>query len=385
MWKPEEIIINEQVKNDPVTQHLLNQCPGIPVRHVDSGTQEAIKQASNCLKNANSDMLSTILAGKKVVYLAPAGSAVDVFMMPDSRMKCPEFDKITFASNGCYFQCDWCYLKLTYRAARPFIMIRTQYDLIKKQILKRLNQTNDPVMFNCGEMADSLALEHLTNTGQEFIPWFGQTKNGYLFMLTKSDNVDNILDVDHNGHTFIAWSMNNAHVSRKYEVGAPTFERRLNAAHRVQQAGYPVRIRLDPIVPFDGWQDAYADTIDRIFEKISPDRITLGTLRFEKQFYNMRHSIFTTGDDLPNFLEEMTPMFTPKKVTVNGKVKTKAGKYSFSDSKRVDIFKFAINRIREHSNCKIALCKESAGVWNQVGLDLSKCGCVCQYDTVDMT
>jgi spore photoproduct lyase len=179
--------------------------------------------------------------------------------------------------------------------------------------------------------------------------------------------------------------MNNAHVSRKYEVGAPTFERRLNAAHRVQQAGYPVRIRLDPIVPFDGWQDAYADTIDRIFEKISPDRITLGTLRFEKQFYNMRHSIFTTGDDLPNFLEEMTPMFTPKKVTVNGKVKTKAGKYSFSDSKRVDIFKFAINRIREHSNCKIALCKESAGVWNQVGLDLSKCGCVCQYDTVDMT
>ena len=83
MWKPEEIIINEKVKDDPVTQHLLDQCPGIPVKYVNSGTQEAIKQASNCLKSADSGMLNKILAGKKVVYVAPAGSAVDVFTMPD--------------------------------------------------------------------------------------------------------------------------------------------------------------------------------------------------------------------------------------------------------------------------------------------------------------
>ena len=116
---------------------------------------------------------------------------------------------------------------------------------------KRFPSGPAPVIFNSGEMADSLALEHLIGAGQKFIPWFGASDNGYLFMLTKSDNVDEILDLPHNGHTIVAWSMNNESVSRKFEIGAPPFIRRLNAAHKVQDAGYPVRIRLDPIVPFE--------------------------------------------------------------------------------------------------------------------------------------
>jgi spore photoproduct lyase len=116
-------------------------------------------------------------------------------------------------------------------------------------------------MFNSGELADSLAMEHLTRAGREFIPWFGQSDNGYLFMLTKSDNVDAILDLAHNGRTIIAWSINNERVSRKFELGAPGFERRLEASRNVQEAGYPVRIRLGPIVPFDGWQKAYSQTV----------------------------------------------------------------------------------------------------------------------------
>jgi spore photoproduct lyase len=101
---------------------------------------------------------------------------------------------LKLASNGCFYQCDWCYLKLTYRAAFPFITVRVQYDKIKRQIEKRLDEMNLSIIFNSGELADSLAMEHLTKAGREFIPWFGKTENGYLFMLTKSDNVDAILD-----------------------------------------------------------------------------------------------------------------------------------------------------------------------------------------------
>lgn len=106
--------------------------------------------------------------------------------------------------------------------------------------------------------------------------------------------------------------MNNELVSRKFEIGAPPFERRLGAAAKAQKAGYPVRIRLDPIVPFEDWQETYSETIKQIFSKIRPERITLGTLRFEEGFYNMRNTIFTSGPDLPNFIEEMEPMFHQK-------------------------------------------------------------------------
>ena len=283
---------------------------------------------------------------------------------------------------GCFYQCDWCYLKLTYRAAFPFITIRAQYDKIKEQLHKRLSQTSDPVIFNTGELADSLSMEHLTGAAREFIPWMGNTENGYLFMLTKSDNVDDILDLPHKNRTIIAWSMNNKRVSQKFEIGAPPFERRLNAAAKIQKAGYPVRIRLDPMVPFEGWRKAYSATIKQIFSKITPERITLGTLRFEEGFYNMRNSIFTSGPDLPNFIEEMEPMFPPKRFS--GLKKPKSGKYSFTEDKRSEIFGFAYNEIRKYSDCRIALCKESASVWKKLKMPLSRCSCVCQLDHANM-
>jgi len=301
-WNPKEIIVHEKVRNDPVTTHFVRQCSGVPVKYTDSGIPQKIVQMSDILSNAGDSMLDKILAGKGVVYIAPATDVVDTFMMPDDRMICPHFDRLKLASNGCFYQCDWCYLKLTYRAAFPFITIRAQYDKIKEQLHKRLSQTTDPIIFSTGELADSLSMEHLTGAGREFIPWIGNTENGYLFMLTKSDNVNDILDMPHNNRTIIAWSMNNEMVSRKFEIGAPPFERRLSAAVKVQKAGYPLRIRLDPIVPFEGWRDAYSETIKQIFSKITPERITLGTLRFEEGFYNMRNSIFTSGPELPNFL-----------------------------------------------------------------------------------
>jgi spore photoproduct lyase len=381
-WKPREVIVHESVKDDPVTVHFLGQCPGVGVKYVSSGNPKEIVKASRILNQGRGGMLEKILLGKQVVYISPAPDAVDVFTMPDDRMVCPHFERLKLASNGCFYRCEWCYLKLTYRAAFPFITVRVQYDRIKEQLRKRLAKSKEPVIFNSGELADSLSMEHLTRAGREFIPWFGQSENGYLFMLTKSDNADSILDLPHNGHTIVAWSINNALVSQKYEIGAPSFERRLLAARKVQEAGYRVRIRLDPIIPFQGWREEYAGTIKRIFGMISPERITLGTLRFEEGFYKMRKTIFSKSSDLFRFLEGMEPMFPPK--LFPGYKRAKSGKYSFKEEERAEIFSYVVNEVRKYSDCPIALCKESASVWNRVGLPLSKCSCVCQLNPVDM-
>jgi spore photoproduct lyase len=407
-WKPGEIIVNQEVRNDPDTAYFLSQCPGIPVKYVNSGKTKAVVQASAILRTAPQGMLNKVLAGKSVVYITGAGQAVDNFTVPDNRLICPHFKRLKLASNGCFYNCDWCYLKLTFRGQRPFISVHVEYEEIKRSLQRTLAATQSPIFFNSGELADSLSMEHLTRAGQTFIPWFGQSRNGYLLMLTKSDNVDDILNLPHNGHTVIAWSMNNEMVSQKFEIGAPPFERRLEAAWKVQQAGYPLRLRLDPIVPFVGWQRAYAATIQNIFQKVSPERITLGTLRFEEGFYKMgnkkrkkegvkmENTIFTTGAILPGMMTSMGPMFEPKifeskkkpKINKNGKQRKqrpKIGKYSFSEQERIIIFDFVIAEIRKYSECHIALCKESKSVWNQLGLDLSKMRCVCQLDFADMT
>jgi len=112
-WKPQEIIVHQEVRNDPATLYFLGQCQGVPVRYVDSGKSEAVVQASNLLSNAGEGMLQKILAGKAVVFVAPAGQTVDDFTIPDDRLICPHFKRLKLASNGCFYRCDWCYLKLT--------------------------------------------------------------------------------------------------------------------------------------------------------------------------------------------------------------------------------------------------------------------------------
>jgi spore photoproduct lyase len=283
-WKPSEVIIHESVKDDPVTSYFLEQCPGVKVKYVSSGTPKEIIKLSEVLSQAEGGMLDKILLGKQVVYIGPAAASVDVFTMPDDRMVCPHFERLKLASNGCFYRCEWCYLKLTYRAAFPFITVRVQYERIKDQLRKRLAELKEPVIFNSGELADSLSMEHLTRAGREFIPWFGQSENGCLFMLTKSDNVDDILDLPHNGHTIIAWSMNHALISQKYELGAPSFESRLLAARKVQEAGYRVRIRLDPIIPFQGWKEEYLAPLRGFLSRSLRKALRLGRCGSKRAF-----------------------------------------------------------------------------------------------------
>ena len=194
-------------------------------------------------------MLDKILLGKQVVFISPATQAVDTFTMPDDRMVCPHFERLKLASNGCFYQCDWCYLKLTYRAAFPFITVRVQYDRIKEQLQKRLSGSQEPIIFNSGELADSLSMEHLTRAGQEFIPWFGQQENGYLYMLTKSDNVDRILDLTHNGHSIITWSLNKKRCQENLRLARPPLKGGLKPPERFRRQDTGSGSGLTPSFP----------------------------------------------------------------------------------------------------------------------------------------
>lgn len=380
-WKPSEIIIHESVREDPVTKHILSTWKGRPPVFISNSKPETIKAASQSLSEAPGEILTLITLGKQVMYISPAGNdAIDTFEIEDKRLMCPEFNRLKLASNGCYYNCDWCFLKATYRANQNYITVRVQYDKLKEQITKKLAKASGPVLFNTGELADSLSMEHLTKAAQTFIPFFGESENGYLYMLTKSTNVDDILKLKHNGHTILTWSLNANLVSNNYEIGAPDLASRLKAAKKAQQAGYRIRVRLDPVVPIMGWQHHYAGTIRRIFEEIKPERVTIGTLRFEEGFIRMKDSIIR-NDLLKKMMGSMEPML--EKVELEDGKKS-VGKVSFPEALRIDMYKHAIQEIRKHSGCDIALCKETDDVWKAVGLDLKECKCVCQYDSADM-
>ena len=386
-WKPREILVHRKVQDDPITQRIVRACGGRWVRKitqarkgtqvtgVKSGLRNDIVGKSWVLKQEKG-FLGMILAGKRVMYVGPAGGVLDTFKLKHRRLVCPQFDRLKLSENGCYYACEWCYLRLTYRTAHPYMTVRAQYDEIKKQIERKLKKSGHDIMFNSGELADSLSFDHITQAGKFFIPFFGQTTNGYLFMLTKSANVDHLLRLPHNQHTIMAWSVNAPGVSKKFEIGAPPFRERIEAARRAQKAGYRIRIRLDPIIPVKNWKSLYRETVQNIFKRVAPERITLGTLRFEKAFCAMQETILSPGHGLQDYMKDMEPMFERDN---DGSV----GKHSFGRQRRIDMFSFVMKEIRRHSDCPIALCKEEPDVWNAVGLDISDCRCVCQLDSAD--
>ncbi|HUJ69645.1 MAG TPA: hypothetical protein VLW86_08985, partial [Syntrophorhabdales bacterium] len=254
--------------------------------------------------------------------------------------------------------------------------VRAEYPRIKEQIERSLKKSTGDIMYNTGELADSLSLDRVTGAGKAFVPFFAQMKNGYVLLLTKSANVGHLLRLPHAGHTIMAWSVNAPLVSKTFELGAPSFDERIEAAQRAQKAGYRIRIRLDPIIPLKGWKGLYKKTVREIFRRIEPERVTLGTLRFEPAFCGMRETILSPGSELKDYMNDLQPMFTRDE---DGRV----GKLSFPKQDRIKMFAWMMGEIRRYSDCPIAVCKEEPDVWKALGLDVSDCRCVCQLDSAD--
>ena len=86
-WNPSEIIIHRKVLNDPVTRSILEKCKGIPFKFVNGADPKSVVQASEILSATPNNMLDKIIAGKQVLFVAPASNhTVDTFSMPDDRI-----------------------------------------------------------------------------------------------------------------------------------------------------------------------------------------------------------------------------------------------------------------------------------------------------------
>ena len=113
-------------------------------------------------------------------------------------------------------------------------------------------------------LQDGLALDPLTGYSRKMIPFFAQQKKAKLILLTKSTNVENLLDLDHQGHTIVSWSLNPTEISTAFESNLPLPGERIEAMRRCADAGYPIRAVIMPIIPIEGWRDIYTRFLARL-------------------------------------------------------------------------------------------------------------------------
>ena len=272
---------------------------------------------------------------------------------------CPHFLELKWAY-GCPFDCSWCYLKGTFRF-RPDVFekpVIKDYEKIELHTRTFLEGVKTPEILNTGEIADSLMFESGKLPFSNFIiPIFSSQKLHKVLFLSKSSNVKNLLEIEPHDQAIMSFSLNAIPVAERWEKAPPVLKR-IEAARRVYQAGYEVRIRIDPMMPIEGWQEHYLQLIDIIFQNLVPERITLGSLRGLQSTING-----CTDKSWVRYLKESSNW---------GK------KIDFKT--RYNMYSAMIRELETRCNfTKVALCKETVQMWNSLKMDSKRVRCNCLW------
>jgi spore photoproduct lyase len=267
--------------------------------------------------------------------------------------RCARFYKLT-AYNSCNFWCEYCYLYLTFRA-RPFSVHYVNYDRMEREIIK-FDQSNIPQslrLLNLGELGDPLAVDDITAFTRIVVPFVStQTKHTRLLFLTKSDQVANLLELSGQDRTVVSFSLNTDTVFRHLEHRAASPLQRIEAASRVQGAGYEVRIRIDPIIYYSTWKKDYEELANLLADRLKPSVVTLGEYRPSRGLIDHIRVRFPDS-----------PL-----IRINGTLVIDNGKLRYSLERRAEMFSWISSCLRRRGIRHIGLCKESPQSWRAAGI-----------------
>jgi spore photoproduct lyase len=214
-------------------------------------------------------------------------------------------------------------------------------------------------------MLDSLALDHITNLITTLVPFFAGLSRGFLMLLTKSSNIDNLLAVEPNDKTVVSWSLNSRRMIEQHEPGTAGLSERIEAARRCQQHGYRIRFRIDPGILHPDWQADYADLIEKSLTIVKPENITLGMLRLLPGHFHLAAGAY--GNRARKLLDHNF---------VRG---ASDHKLRYPPKQRIEFYSHLIDVIRGFDkDVSISLCRETPEIWSifKGRCKAGKCNCV---------
>ncbi|PKL47208.1 MAG: hypothetical protein CVV39_06135 [Planctomycetes bacterium HGW-Planctomycetes-1] len=354
-FKPDKILLWEKILNDSESQRIIRSFQNTEV--------EIIKdQRLNHPKSVSA--AEALRKSKKILMIGKTSSFINHFNGNiGENMRCFPYYKLVPLSNGCPYNCIYCYLAYIYRKHGAFIKININYDKMLKQIQKIVSDNSHKIHFNFGEMLDSLAFDHITNLTLLLVPLFKNFNNAYLMMLTKSGNIDNLLKIEPNHQVVVSWSLNPQTIIDEYELGTASLDERIDAAKRCQKHGYRIRFRIDPGILCSNWKSAYESLLKKIFTHTEPENITVGMLRLFKGHINLSTKAYN--------IKTASKIFEPLQEPAED------GKLRYNLQQRTEFYKFLTDSILCcNKKTSIGICRESREIHDNLNLKTQLCNCI---------
>lgn len=283
---------------------------------------------------------------------------VELFRTTPALTVCPNFYVLAHA-NGCAFSpaCAYCYLKSTFwHLKRPRVYTNTGPML--EEVRRWIGRDGlESYLLNAGNLSDSLVFEGVRPLVGSLVELFRaeserKGRPHTLLLVTKAGPAScrALLERSPSSRVILAFSINSPQAAAAYEAGTPPAEERLQAARLLREAGWRVRIRIDPIIAGSDYAP-----LARQVRDLQPERVTLGCLRAERS--------------LPRFignrevLTGLVPALEPR------------GLARYPEQLRLSLYRQLTTVLA--GRIPLGLCEETAEVWEALGLDSRVPCCSC--------
>ncbi len=251
---------------------------------------------------------------------------------------CNQFYQLILA-NGCPFNCQYCYLRLNLGGSKGPVVFTNPWLEVERQLEKIPTG-----VFSTGELADSLAV--IPPLLPSAIEYFRRQKDKFLFLTTKSTNIELLLGMKPTPQVWISFSVNAVKTYKLFEEDTPHPDARLAAAWRLKEAGWRVRVRIDPIIPEVG-VDHYQEVAQKV-SGLAPERVTVGVLKhFPRLPRSLREGPWRQLAELPNGIRR-----DPSHIKVR-----------------------VFNSLADWLGFQPAICREPPGLWEELGWKTNGCNC----------
>lgn len=215
---------------------------GILAKFKDKTDIEIINLTSNKLKQhiPGEDLFSQYREGKRTLVVGTKKSLKFQSCKPSAHYQLP-------LVSGCMGQCEYCYLN-TKLGDKPFVKVHVNIDDILNQAQKHIDERlPDITIFEGAATSDPIPVEPYTNSLQRAIEFFGSRENARFRFVTKYNDIDSLLNLGHNGHTEIRFSINTSSIIDQYEHFTASRDKRIEAGIKVAEAGYPTGFLVAPV------------------------------------------------------------------------------------------------------------------------------------------
>jgi spore photoproduct lyase len=285
----DSVFVEHGCADSALATRVLQALPrDVPVTHVgDNDTREAARPAPGVIDPFGAGKSRLVIARRKTPFLmpCPAGS---------SKFACCGYLVLTLASN-CPMDCSYCFLQ-EYLADNPAFQLYANFtDSFDELDRLCANAHGRTFRVGTGELADSLAFDSITAISRDLVDFFASRENLTLELKTKTDDIENLLNLDPRGRVLVSWTLSPDAVYRSSEHLTASPAARIAAARAVLDAGYRVAFHFDPLIAYSGAERDYLQLIDELLEVVPPKQISfisMGGLRMTPRLRGAARSRF---------------------------------------------------------------------------------------------